>query len=107
MKKAIKWTAIIFGIILLVLIIAPFLFKDKIISKIKTEANKNLNAKFDFGDFSLSLIRHFPNLSVGIERLSIINVAPFEGDTLIYAGNLGLTIDIMSVISGSEIKIRK
>ena len=107
MKKAIKWIGIIFGIIFLFLILAPFLFKDKIISKIKTEANNNLNAKLDFGNFELSFIRSFPNLSINIEKLSIINIAPFQGDTLIYAGALGLTVDIMSVISGPEIKIKK
>jgi hypothetical protein len=107
MKKFIKWTAIIIGVLLVLLIAAPFLFKDKIISKIKEEANKNLNAKFDFAGFDLSLIRNFPNLSVNIEKLSIVNFAPFEGDTLVYAKTLGLTVDIMSVIRGSEIKIKK
>ena len=107
MKKVIKWIGIIFGILLLILILVPFLFKDKIISKIKTEANNSLNAKIDFGKFNLSLIRSFPNLSIDIEKLSIINIAPFEGDTLIYSGSLNLTVDIMSVISGSEIKIKK
>ena len=107
MKKTIKWIGIILGVLLLFLILAPFLFKDKIIAKIKTEANNKLNAKFDFGNFDLSLIRCFPNLSINIEKLSIINLAPFNGDTLIYAGTFGLTVDIMSVISGSEIKIKK
>ena len=107
MKKTIKWTGIILIILILFVMLAPFLFKDKIISKIKTEANNNLNAKMDFGNFDLSLIRNFPNLSVNIEKLSIINITPFEGDTLIYAGTLGLTVDIMSIISGAEIKIKK
>ena len=107
MKKVIKWIGIIFGILLLILILIPFLFKDKIISKVKTEANNSINAKIDFGNFNLSLLRSFPNLSIDIEKLSIINMAPFEGDTLIYAGDLNLTVDIMSVISGSEIKIKK
>jgi hypothetical protein len=107
MKKALKWILIIFGVLFLILLIAPFIFKDKIIAKIKTEANNNLNAKLDFGDFDLSLIRSFPNLSVNIQDLSIINLAPFNGDTLVYAKDFGLTIDIMSVIRGSEIKIKK
>ena len=107
MKKTLKWVGIIFGILLVILILIPFLFKDKIISIVKTEANNSLNAKIEFGNFNLSLIRSFPNLSIDIEKLSIINSAPFEGDTLIYAGTLNLTVDIMSVISGSEIKIKK
>ncbi len=105
MKKILKWTGITLLLLVIFLVAAPFLFKDKIVSKIKEEANKNLIAKIDFGDFDLSLIRSFPNFSLGIENLSIINLAPFEGDTLIYAKKLNLTVDIMSVIKGSEIKI--
>jgi hypothetical protein len=105
MKKLIKWILILLGIILVLLVATPIIFKDKIVSKIKEEANKNMNAKFDFGDFDLSLIKSFPNFSADIEKLSILNVPPFEGDTLIYASNIGLTIDLMSVINGGEIKI--
>lgn len=107
MKKTLKWIGIIFLLLLAFLLAAPFLFKDKIISKIKEEANKNLNAKFDFESVDLSLIRSFPNLTVNLSKLSIINLAPFENDTLIYADNLDVTLDIMSVIKGSEMKIKK
>ena len=107
MKKIFKFLGIFLLLLFIFLLAAPFLFKDKIISKIKEEANKNLNAKFNFSSLDLSLIRSFPNLSVNIENLSIINLIPFEDDTLIYAKNFGLTLDIMSVIRGSEIKIKK
>ena len=106
MKKILKWTGIIVLILLVLLITLPYLFKDKIVSKVKEEANKTLNAKFDFGDFSLSLIRHFPNFSMEIHNLSIINLAPFAGDTLVYAKSVSVTVDLMSVISGSQVKIR-
>ncbi len=106
MKKFLKWTGISLLVLILLLVAAPFIFKDKIVSKVKEEANKNLNAKMDFGNFDLSLIRSFPDFSLRIENLSIINLEPFEGDTLIYAKQLNLTIDIMSVIKGDEISIR-
>lgn len=106
MKKFIKWTVIIFGLLLVVLVSLPFLFKGKIVSLIKEEANKNLNAKMDFKDAGLSLIRSFPDFSLTLDDLSIINLAPFENDTLIYAKELGVTVDIMSVIRGSEMNIK-
>jgi len=106
MKKFLKWTGISVLVILVLLIAAPFIFKDKIVSKVKEEANKSLNAKLDFGDFDLSLIRSFPNFSLSIENLSIINLEPFAGDTLIYSKKLNLTVDLMSVIKGDEISIR-
>ena len=107
MKKAIKYFSISFIILLGLLIAIPFIFKGKIVSKVKEEANKTINAKIDFGDFDLSLIRNFPNFSLRINELSIINQEPFEGDTLVYAKQLDLTIDIMSVISGKTISIQK
>jgi hypothetical protein len=106
MKKVLKWIGIIFLILLVLIITLPIIFKGKIVAKVKEEANKNLNAKVDFGDFSLSLIRSFPDFSLSMEKLSIINLAPFAGDTLIYAKDLDVTVDLMSVIKGEQIKIK-
>ncbi len=106
MKKLLKWIGIIVLVLLILLISIPILFKGKIVAKIKEEANKTLNAKFDFSDFSLSLIRHFPDFSMAIDNLSIINVEPFAGDTLVYTKTASVTVDLMSVISGDQLKIK-
>lgn len=106
MKKFLKIFIFSLIVILLALITVPFLFKGKIIELIKTEANKQLTAKLDFKDVSLSLIRNFPYLSVSISDLSIANQGVFEGDTLIQAGKTALTVNLMSVIKGDEIGIR-
>ncbi len=106
MKKALKIVGIILVLFLAALIILPIALKGKIVELVKREANNNLNAVLDFKDVNLSLIRNFPNLSVKIQELSIINIAPFEGDTLTYMDELALTIDVMSVIRGSEIVIK-
>src|SRR6185436_6441151 len=42
-----------------------------------------------------------------IKNLSVVNVAPFAGDTLLYAKELNTVVDVMSVISGDQIRIRK
>src|SRR5688572_18107528 len=107
MKKVIKWVLIVFGILFLFLLAAPFLFKDKIITAIKSEANKNLDADFNFSSLDLSLISNFPNLSLTLNELSIINHAPFKGDTLIYTKEASVTVDLMSVIGGKQIEINK
>lgn len=107
MKKLIKWIAIVILVFLILAIALPFVFKGKIIQAIKDGANENMNAKMEFSDVSLSLLRNFPNFSLGIENLSIVNVEPFAGDTLIYAKDINVVIDLMSVIGGDEISIRK
>ena len=97
MKKALKWIGIFLVLFIAFLVAAPFLFKDKIVAKIKEETNKNLNAKVDFGDFDLSLIRSFPNFSLRMNELKVINVEPFAGDTLLYTKQLDLTLSLIHI----------
>ncbi len=106
MKKALKIFGITIVVLFLILLILPFALKGKIVELIKAQANENLNAQVDFSDVRLSLIRNFPNLSVGIEELSLIGIEDFEGDTLTYMDELFLTVNVMSAIRGDEIEIK-
>ncbi len=94
MKKALK----ILGIVLLLLIIGiisvPFLFKGTIQDKVRYLVNQHVDAKVDFADIDISLIRSFPQASVIIDELSIINHAPFEGDTLAYSKRIALDMSV-------------
>jgi hypothetical protein len=99
-RRIIKWTGISFLLLVLFLIAAPFLFKDKIVSIVKEQANKNLNAKVDFGDFDLTLFSSFPDFRFKIQNVSVLNIAPFEGDTLAFIKELSADINLKSVISG-------
>jgi len=103
MKKALIILGSILVILLAAAIIIPIVLKEPIKKKVLEEANKNLNAKINFSDVSLSLFRSFPNLFVGVENLSVIGVAEFEGDTLVYLKTLGLDVDIMSAINGAPV----
>ncbi len=105
MKKTLKITGIVFAVFILLLLIIPFFFKSQITDLIKVEANKNLNATLNFSDVGLNLFSNFPNLSLSMDDLSIVNKAPFEGDTVFSSSNLSLSINLMSVISGDKIKI--
>ncbi|MDY0342078.1 MAG: AsmA-like C-terminal region-containing protein [Lentimicrobium sp.] len=107
MKKALKILLIIVAVLLALMIILPFAFKGKIVEAVKREANNNLNAQLDFSKVSLSLFRSFPNVSVGIQNLSLTGINDFEHDTLISAPSFRLTLDIMSVIKGSNYKIKE
>ncbi|MES1215205.1 MAG: AsmA-like C-terminal region-containing protein [Bacteroidota bacterium] len=105
MKKALKVT----GIILLVLVVSafaiPMLFKGKILSLVKNGINKNINATVEFKDLDLSIFRHFPKLSVALENISVTGIDEFSKDTLISAEKIDASVNIMSVISGDEIKV--
>ncbi len=107
MKRFLKIVGIILVVIFLLLLILPFALKGKIVDLIKEQANENLNAKVEFSDVSLSLIKNFPNLAVGVEDLSIVGVDEFDGDTLAGIGDFKLVVDVMSAISGDELIIKK
>ncbi len=107
MKKALKWTGIVFGVLFLFLLVAPFLFKGKIESAIKQAANDNLNARVNWSDVSLSLIRNFPNLRVSVEGLTVDNtLAPYDSVRLAQIGSLDVVIDIKSLLS-DEIVVKR
>ena len=102
MKKIIKWffriLAILIGLIIIVLIIVPMLFKDQMLTKVKEEINKNVNAKVEFTDFKLSLIKTFPNLNLGLHEVSVEGVDDFEGDTLVYFESFNVQVNLISAI---------
>ncbi len=106
LKKILVGLGIFIVIILGAAIVLPIIYKDKIVAMVKEEVNKKVNAKVDFGNFNLTLIRSFPNFTISINNLSVIGVAPFAGDTLTAIKELDLTIDVMSVIRGGQIDIK-
>ncbi|MDP3462574.1 MAG: AsmA-like C-terminal region-containing protein [Bacteroidales bacterium] len=107
MKKLLKVLLAIVLAIIVLLVTLPWIFKSKIVSVAKSEMNKQVNAIIDFDKVSLSLIRNFPDFSLGFDGLSVINQTPFEGDTLIYIGSLRLTIDLWSVMKGETYEVKR
>ena len=77
MKKALKITGITLLIILALLIAIPFVFQSQIKGMVKRVINENLNAKVEFSDLSLSLLRSFPQAHVSVSDLTITNFAPY------------------------------
>ncbi len=69
LKKILKISGIVLLSLILILSVAPFLFKGKILAAMKKTTNEQLNAKVDFSnDIHLSFLRNFPNVSLGIEQ---------------------------------------
>jgi hypothetical protein len=66
-KKLLKWSAISFTVLIGLLIAAPFIFKDKIIAKLKETINQEVNATIDWKDADLSFISTFPYFTLRIK----------------------------------------
>ncbi|PBJ11753.1 AsmA-like C-terminal region-containing protein [Flavobacterium sp. ACN6] len=102
LKKVLKITAIVIVVFVATLFAIPYFFKDQIKAKIADAINESVDAKVSFKDADLSLFKNFPNATVGIEKLVIINKAPFEGDTLVSLGELNLKMSIKELFKGKE-----
>ncbi|RXP56176.1 AsmA family protein [Lutibacter sp. HS1-25] len=101
-KKVAKILAIVLLLFVITLVAAPFLFKDKIKAAVLTAVNENLTAKVAFEDVDLSFFRSFPQASVILDHLSIINNAPFENDTLMVVSELGLSMSVKELFKGEN-----
>lgn len=106
MKKILIALGLILVILIAALVAVPYLFKDEIISQIKKASNESLTATVDFKDVSLSIFRHFPKLSVGLEQLEISGSGPFEGVKLVQCERLDVSVDLWSILFGKNIAIK-
>lgn len=105
LKKILKVTGITLLILIVILFTAPFIFKGKIVKIAKEQINKNINAKVDFKDLSLSFFRHFPRVSLALENLQVTGLGEFTKDTLISAKEIDVAVNLFSVFSAKDMKV--
>lgn len=101
-KKVLKITGITLLILLAVIIALPLFLQGKIEEIIKSKANSSMNATLDFEEADLSLLRSFPNANVEIAELSLVNKAPFEGDTLFSSSKIELAMSIKELFKSAD-----
>lgn len=97
MKKLLKIFGIVIGCLLLVLILVPILFKGALVDAVKTELNKSIDAKVEFEDVGISLIRNFPHLNLRLYELNVTGIDEFEGVSLADVEFIGLTFNLSSL----------
>ncbi|MGQ7946395.1 AsmA family protein [Flavobacterium sp. WC2509] len=102
LKKILKIVGIVLVVLAASLFAIPYFFKDQIKAKITEAINEKVDAKVSFTDADLSLFKNFPKATVTLDRLLIINKAPFEGDTLVSLGELNLKMSIKELFKGKE-----
>ena len=106
MKKALKISGVIILAILLILILTPYLFKDRIQKEVKILANRKLKSEMNFSDMNVSFFSHFPNLTLTLTDFSLKASSPFEKDTLISAHEISFGVNVKSLF-GKTIKITR
>lgn len=108
MKKTLIYVSVVFGIVIVLLVLIPLFFKDKILNEVKKSANNNLNAIVNFdNNIGLSLFKNFPNFTLSINEISVVGVDDFKGDTLLSINSFQASLDLMTIIKGQQIKVNK
>ncbi len=106
-KRILKWTGISFFVLLILLILAPFLFKPQIIRLIEKTATENLNAKVEIGDADLSIFSSFPNFTLTLHDVKVEGVGEFDGITLADLPEVEAKMNFWSVVGGGQYTVKK
>ncbi|AKQ47073.1 hypothetical protein TH63_17790 [Rufibacter radiotolerans] len=108
MRKLIIGLAVFVVVLLAAAALVPIFFKDKIKGRLDKEIAKSVNARviYETDNVSLSLFRTFPDLALSVKDLTIVGKDSFERDTLAYLPDFSLGLDLMSVITGDQMKIK-
>jgi AsmA protein len=106
-QKAIKWTLVVLGLLIVSLFAIPTLFNDVISNEIKKGINGNLNTELQFKDSHISFFTHFPSLTFSFDDVSLASANPFEKDTLISAKELGFGINVFKLIFSDKVVVHE
>ena len=106
-RRIFKVLFVIIIILLALLLILPFLFKGQIMEAAKKEINSKLEARVDFEDFGLNLFTHFPDFSFHLDKVSVVGINDFEGDTLAGIESVSVVLDVLNVVKGDVYEIKR
>lgn len=106
MKKFFKILGLFLLAVVVIIIAAPFFLQDQIAAIVKQKLNESMDAQIDFAEADLSLFRAFPDARLNLKGLSIINKAPFKGDTLFYGKEVKLDLPLGDLFNEVDEPIR-
>ncbi|MHB8259290.1 MAG: AsmA family protein [Bacteroidia bacterium] len=105
LKKTVKIMLIIMLLLCVTVISVPFLFKDKIKTKLLVEIDNNINAKVNFSELGFSSFKKFPHFTITLHDATVIGIDDFAGDTLVAAKELSVSLNLYKMIKGQDIEI--
>lgn len=105
-RRSLRVTGAILGILLLAIILIPLLFGEQIKTAVKDYLNDELNATVYFEDVGVSVFRDFPDITVSLDKFGVINKEPFAGDTLMNVEHFRVVVDLFSVF-GDQYKVEE
>ena len=107
LRRILKWSGIGFLIALIGLILVPIFFKDEIKNMVIDEVNNSLNAKLSMGDFDLTFISSFPNMTIELNDTKLVGVGKFKDVELANIKQFVANVGFWSVVSGDQVEIER
>lgn len=107
MKKVLITLAVIVVVLITALLVIPTFFKGDILRIVQNQSSRYIKADLKIGDMNLSMFRNFPDLNVALKNITITGQDEFAGDTVVYVPLFEASVNLMSLISGDEIKINR
>ncbi|HMM12546.1 MAG TPA: AsmA-like C-terminal region-containing protein [Bacteroidales bacterium] len=107
MKKFLKISAISIAALLLLALLLPLVFQQRISALVKQEINNAVNATVDYGRVSASFFRHFPSFTLTIRDISVVGKDEFDEVGLFSSGRLSVTINLRSLLRGSPYEVER
>jgi hypothetical protein len=108
MKKLFIGLAVLVIVLIAAAALMPYLFRDKVKQVLDKQIEKNVAARviYKADDVSLSLFRNFPNVALTVNNLTVVGLDSFQRDTLAAVPAFSMGLDLMSVITGDELKVK-
>ena len=110
MNKALKWSLIVVGglivVILAAALIVPMAFKEDIKKLAQKEIAKSVNAEVVFEEFDLTLFKNFPNLTVEVNNLGVMNREPFAGEMLFVTEQIQVEVNLKDILFGDQLRVK-
>jgi hypothetical protein len=105
-KRILKWSGIVFFTLLALLIALPYFFKDDIKQLVIDEVNKSLNAKLSMGEFDLTFVSTFPNMTIELNDTKLEGINEFKGVELANIKQFSAHVGFWNVVGGDQIEIK-
>jgi len=104
-KIALITIAALASVLFISLAVVPILFKDRIVDRLTSELNSQLEATVVFTDVDLSLLSTFPTLTAEVTGLEITGKGEFEGSKLLSAHSIAAGVDLFALIGRDTIEV--
>jgi hypothetical protein len=108
LKKVLIGFSALIGLLIIAAIVLPIVFKGKIKEMVDQEIAKTVNADvvFDVNNFSLSVFKNFPSITVEVKELGVFNRAPFEGVHLFVVDRFDVEVNLKDVLFGDQLRVK-